>query len=109
MDESLTPETAKKAEDTALLETLVAASSQKHSMALRSKLYPLQASFAVDTGAAVNVLSEVTYLALKHAANGNCWEMEPRDLRLVRATSDNLKILGIVRLPLSFGKHTPRI
>ena len=76
-------------------------------MALRTKLGPLHASFAVDTGAAVNVLSEETYNALKRASRGSRWRLRPNDLNLVGVTCDSLDILGVVRLPVSLGKNTP--
>jgi len=53
--------------DRVVYSSLVAACSQDKIMALPTKLGPLKASFAVDTGASVNVLSNETYLALKHA------------------------------------------
>ncbi len=46
---------------------------------------------------------------MMHVADGSNWVLQPNDLRLVGVTSDSLKILGIVRLPLTFEKHTPCI
>ena len=54
-----------------LIESVIAACSQENVMALCAKLGPLRVSFAVDTGAAVNVLSEEAYNALKRASRGN--------------------------------------
>ena len=76
-------------------------------MALPTKLGPLTASFAVDTGAAVNVLSEEAYSVLKRASRGGRYCLRPSDLNLVGVTSDSMDIKGIVRLPVSLGKHTP--
>ena len=75
-------------------------------MALEAKIGPVRASFAVDTGAAVNVLSEKAYRALKRASRGGRYRLRPNDLNLRGVTSDPLDILGIVRLPVNLGKRT---
>lgn len=75
-------------------------------MALETKLGPVQASFAVDTGASVNVLSERAYRALKRVSRGGRYRLMPNDLNLRGVTSDPLDILGIVRLPVNLGKGT---
>ena len=75
-------------------------------MALSMKMGPIRASFAVDTGAAVNVLSERAYRALKRASRGSRWLLRPNDLNLMGVTNDPLNILGIVRLPICLGKGT---
>ncbi|KAG0729832.1 hypothetical protein GWK47_029518 [Chionoecetes opilio] len=75
-------------------------------MALSTKMGRLKASFAVDTSAAVNVLSEKAYLALKRASRGSQWPLRPNDLNLMGVTSEPLNILGIIRLPISLGKGT---
>ena len=61
---------------------------------------------AVDTGAAVNVLSEKAYHALKRAFRGNRLPPRPNDLNLMGVNSGPLDIFGIVRLPISLGKRT---
>jgi len=75
-------------------------------MALSTRMGRLQASFAVDTGAAVNVLSERAYQLLKRASRGSRWPLRPNDLNLMGVTSEPLDILGIVRLPICLGKGT---
>ena len=75
-------------------------------MALEVKLGPVRASFAVDTGAAVNVLSEEAYKAIKRASRGGRCRLRPNDLNLRGVTSDPLDIMGIVRLPVTLGKGT---
>ena len=78
-------------------------------MALSAKLGPTMASLAVDTGAAVNVLSERAYQSIKRASRGGRWTLRPNDLLLKSVNNETLKIKGIVRLPMSLGKHTPRL
>ena len=75
-------------------------------MALSIKTGRIKASLAVDTGAAVNVLSEKAYHALKHAFHGSRLSLRPNDLNLMGVNSELLNILGIVRLPISLGKGT---
>ena len=75
-------------------------------MALPTKLGPVRVSLAVDTGAAVNVLSERTYKALKRASRGGRYRLRPSDLNLRGVSSDPLDILGVVRLPVKLGKGT---
>ena len=70
-------------------------------MALPTTLGPVRASFAVDTGAAVNVLSEKTYRALKRVSRGGRYRLKPNDLNLKGVTNDPLEILGIVCLPVT--------
>lgn len=49
---------------------LVAACTQKSAVVLPAQVGFVQISFAVDTGASVNVLSEVSYLALERVSRG---------------------------------------
>ncbi len=76
-------------------------------LAVFAKLAPLKACFAIDTGAAVNVLSEETYSALKRESRGNRYPLRPNNLHLMGVGAENLHILGVVRLPFSFGKTSP--
>ncbi len=46
-------------------------------------------------------------MALKCTSRGSRWKLRPNDLNLVGVTSDSLKILGVVRLPVTLGKNTP--
>ena len=85
----------------------MAACSQTNPLVLRTKLGPTAASFAVDTGAAVNVLSETAYKNLKRASRGGRWPLRPNDLVLRGVTSEPLHILGIVSIPMYLGKGTP--
>ncbi len=64
----------------------------------------LKVSFGTDTGAVVNVLSRETYLVLQRVSRGNRWSLRPNSLNLVGVTSDSLKILGIVHLPISLSE-----
>ena len=75
-------------------------------MALPTTLGPVRASFAVDTGAAVNVLSEKTYRVLKRVSRGGRYRLKPNVLNLKGITNDPLEILGIVCLPVNLGKGT---
>ena len=78
-------------------------------MVLPTHIGPVKASFAVDTGAAVNVLSEKSYLALKRAARGGRYPLRPTDRNLMGVSSAPLNILGNVRLPVKLGKNTSTI
>ncbi len=78
-------------------------------MALPTKLGPLKASFAVDTGAVVNVLSEKAYRLIKSASRGSRWPLRPNDLNLMGVSSEPLNILGVVRPPIVLGKGTSRL
>ncbi len=77
-------------------------------MALRVKMYVCKASLAIDTVAAVNVLSEKTYKALKYLCGGR-YLLRSTDLSLCGVPTDRLNILGVVRLPVSLGRNTPVI
>lgn len=57
LSESQTP---KRINNSQILESFVAAGSQTAVLALPTKLGPLKASFVVNTGAAVNMLSEIS-------------------------------------------------
>lgn len=81
----------------------MAACSQTQVIALPVKMAPWKASFAVDTIAAVNGLSEESYLVLKQVLRGTHRCLRPNDLNLVGVTSDSLKVLGIVRLAIGLG------
>ncbi len=85
----------------------MAACSQTQILTLPATLGSLEASFAVDTGAAVNVLSADAYRAIKRASRGSRWPLRPSDLNLVVVSSDSIGIKGIVRLPICLGKHIP--
>ena len=75
-------------------------------MVLPVNVGSLKASFAVDTGAAVNILSEEAYLALKRASRGGRWPLKPTDINLMGVSHTPLKILGVVCLPIRLGKTT---
>ena len=75
-------------------------------MVLPTNIGFLKASFAVDTGASVNVLSEEAYLALKRASRGGRWPLKPTDKRLMGISQAPLRILGLVQLPIRLGKCT---
>ena len=62
---------AAESDDDTVIASLVAACSQVNIMVLKTKIGRLRASFAVDIGASVNVLSERAYLALKRAWHGS--------------------------------------
>ncbi len=85
----------------------MAACSQTQILTLPVTLGSLKASFAVDTGAAVNVLSADAYGAIKRARRGSRWPLRPSDLNLVGVSADSIDIKGIVRLPIRLGKHIP--
>ncbi len=89
--------------------SLVAACSQIQLTALPTKLEPLKASFAVDTGAVVNVLSEKAYKLIKRASRGSRCALRPNDLNLMSVSIESLNILGVVRLPIVLGKGTSRL
>ncbi|MPC36669.1 hypothetical protein E2C01_030136 [Portunus trituberculatus] len=86
--------------------SLVAACSQSTIMAIKTRIGPRGISFAVDTGAAVNVLSEEAYCALKWVSHGGQYRLSPNDHNLMGMTCD-LDILGVVHLPVNLGKGTP--
>ena len=65
-----------------------------------------RASFAIDTGAAVNALSESSYLALKRTSRGGKYPLLPTDKHLVGVSKVPLNILGIVRLPVCLRKNS---
>ncbi len=90
-----------------LVESVVAACSHPDIMALKVKMGACQASLALDTGAAVNVLSEKTFKALKRVSRGERYQLRPTDLILCGITTDRLNIVGVVRLPVSLGRNTP--
>lgn len=87
--------------------SVIGACSRLRVLALSTKLAQLQFSFAIDTGAAVNVLSEGTYSAVKRRSRGDRYPLHPNYLYLTEVGADKLNILGVVRLPDSLGKSPP--
>ncbi len=85
----------------------MAVCSQTQILALPATPGSLKASFAIDTGAEVNVLSADAYAVLKRASRGRRWPLRPSDLNLVGVSSDSIDIKGIVRLPMRLGKRIP--
>ncbi len=61
----------------AIRASLVAACTQMSAIVLPAQVGFLKVSFAVDTSASVNVLSEESYLALKSASRGGRWPLKP--------------------------------
>ena len=96
-------------EDTTVYDNIVAACSQTDIMALPVKAGPCNFSLAVDTGAAVNVLSEESYKTLKRNARGGRWPLRQSDLNLRGVTGSSLDIKGMVTLPICVVKGTPAI
>ena len=93
-----------------IYQAIVAACSAKTDvMVLESKRGRVSASFAVDTGAAVNVLSAEAYRAIKRALRGGRLPLRPHNLNLMGVGSENLEILGLVSLPINLKKGTPTI
>ena len=92
--------------DDVIYASIVAACSQANIMALSIKTGRVKPSLAVDTRAAVKVLSEKAYHALKCAFRGSRLPLRPYDFNLMGVNSGLLNILGIVRLPISLGKGT---
>ena len=75
-------------------------------MALPTHIGKLRLSLAVDTGAAVNVLSEESYRALKRHSRGSKWVLRPCDLNLSGVTGSSLQILGKVTLPVRLSRNS---
>ncbi len=69
----------------------------------------VKASFAVDTGAVVNILSEKPYRLIKRASRGSRWPLRSHDLNLMGVSSEPLYILGVVRFPIILGKGSSRL
>ena len=78
-------------------------------MVLPVKIGSIRASFAVDTGASVNVLSAASYSELKRASRGSRWPLRPPITNLQGVSSVPIDILGIVRLPIKLGNNTTPI
>ncbi len=95
--------------DQSIYALLVTACSQTQLMALPTKLGPLKASFAVDMGAVVNVLSEEAYRLIKFTSQGSRWPLRPNDLNIIGVSSEPLNILGVVYIPIFLGKGTSRL
>ncbi len=66
-------------------------------------------SLVVDTGAAVNVISEEAYKTLKSNSRSGRWILRPSDLNVSGVTGSTLNILGIVYLPIRLSKITQPI
>ena len=98
--------TAMISKDDIIYASIVAACSQANIIALSIKMGKAKTALVVDTGAAVNVLSEKAYHALKRAFRGSRLSLRPNELNLMNVDSGLLNILGIVRLPISLGKST---
>ena len=101
--------TAVSAPSAVVYSALVATCSSSNVMVLPGKLGRVPASFAIDTGASVNLLSLEAYTALKRASRGGQWPLRPSDLTVSGVSSEPLDIHGIVRLPLRLGKASPAL
>ncbi len=101
--------TAVQEDNRRLVESVVAPCGQPEIMALKVKMGACQSSLAVDTGAAVNVLSEKAFKELKCVSREGRYQLRPTDPSLCGVTTDRLNILGVVRLPVSLGRNTPVI
>ncbi len=78
--------------------SLVAACTQTSGIVLPAHVGFLKASFAVDTSASVNVLSEESYLALKDASRGGLWPLKPIITNILGVLHTPFRILGVVWL-----------
>ncbi len=80
--------------DIKIYSTIIPACIKSTVMTIPTQLSNKTFSLAVDTGAAVNILSEDAYKALKRSSRGGKWPLEPSDLNLPGVTGSNLQILG---------------
>ena len=64
-------------------------------------------SFAMDTGASVNVLSEKAYRTLRRRSRGGRWPLRPHALNLVGVNKSPIQILGVVTLPVRLHRRAP--
>ena len=64
-------------------------------------------SIALDTGASVNVLSEIAYRTLRRRARGGRWPLRPHALNLVGVNQTPIHILGVVTLPVRLHRKAP--
>ena len=68
-----------------------------------------QLSLAVDSGAAVNVLSEESYRQLKRQARGSRYTLRPTDMNLQGVGNTPLQVIGTVNLGVRLGKDKKRL
>ena len=87
----------------AVRSSVVAATTKANALVLPTKVGAFAASFAVDTGAAVNVLSQSSYEALKRFSRGGKWPLRSTEIRLKSVSSTPLTIQGVVSLPERLG------
>ena len=78
-------------------------------MALSARVGPLRASFAVDTGALVNVISDNAFRIIKRESRGGRYPLRESDLDLRGVSDEKLAIQGMVNLPLRFGNDLPAV
>ena len=77
-------------------------------MVLPGKVGYLHSSFAIDTGANVNVLSDVSYRELKRKSRGGRYPLLPTDRNLQGVDKIPLEVLGSINLPVSLrGRSKP--
>ena len=81
--------------------SLVIASTMTDSMVLPAHIGFIKASFAVDTGASVNVLSERAYTALRRISRGGKYPLEDTTDQLMGVSTIPLHIMGTVHLPIT--------
>ena len=77
-------------------------------MTLSTRVGKHRLALAVDTGAAVNVISEEAYKYLKRNSRGGSCILRPNDMNLAGVTGSHLNILGILSLPLRLSKNSYR-
>lgn len=82
-----------------LLVSIIGACSRPPVLVVSTKQAPLKASFAIDTGVAVNVLLEDTYSAFKRKSRGDRYP-----LHLKGVGAEKLDILALFGYPLAWVK-----
>ncbi len=86
--------------------SMIAAMDRTTIMTLSCRVGKRRLCLAVDTGAAVNVMSEEAYKALKRNSRGGAFVLRPNDMNLAGVTGSCMNVLGIISVPLSLSRNT---
>ena len=84
--------------------SLIASISKTDLMTVKCNIANRKLSLALDSGACANIISYKSLISLQHKLN-RTWELKPVDVTLSGVTGNNIKLLGMVTLPIRFNKH----
>lgn len=86
--------------------SIVAALNKSDVLSIPSRIGKCQLSLDIDTGAAVNVISENSFKMLTRTHGGSRWQVRPSDLSLSGINGKHIELVGVVTLQVRFSKSS---